>query len=92
MSRSFRHTAKVGNVPRISEAADKQRWHQKLRVRIRTAMIKIGSDLEAYCDPDKREVSHPEAMAKHGKCFITPTQFEALTAIGERRKVLGLNK
>jgi len=55
-------------------------------------MIKIGSDLEAYCDPDKREVSHPEAMAKHGKCFITPTQFEALTAIGERRKVLGLNK
>ncbi len=90
MSRSFRHTAKAGNVHRISEAADKQTWHQRLRVRIRTTMARIHSDWDGYMDPDKREVSQQEAMSKHGKRFITPTQLEALTGMGERRKVLGL--
>lgn len=92
MSRSFRHTAKTGNVHRISEATDKQHWHQRLRVRIRTTMARLQSDLEGYWDPDKREVSQRESMSKHGKHFISPTQFEALAEVGEKRKLLGLCK
>lgn len=92
MSRSFRYTNKVGNVHRISEAFDKQNWHQRLRVKIRTTLSRFQENLEEYLDPDKRGVSQPEAMAKHGKSFITPAQIGANSAIGVKRKELGLCK
>lgn len=88
MSRSFRHTTKTGNVRRTSEATDKQNWHQRLRVKVRSAMANLQSDLDTYLDPDKREVSSVNAMSKHGKIFITPSHFDVIEATGGQREVL----
>jgi hypothetical protein len=71
MSRSVRKTPIFGNAQGVSEKADKRSWHQRWRARARS-LLTGASDLEAYCDPDKRLVSDTRAMAKDGKRYWTP--------------------
>lgn len=71
MSRSVRRTPIFGNASGVSEKADKRVWHQRWRTRARTLLARTV-DLEAYVDPDVREVSDPWLMAKDGRHYWLP--------------------
>jgi len=74
MSRSFKKTPVRGVHPFDSEKQDKQKWHRRLRKKIRQLLSGTHYDiekLESTVLPTEHDVSDPWLMSKDGKFFMS---------------------
>jgi len=70
MSRSRRKTPIFGHTTSRSERKDKQHWHQRWRVRERTALAGASlEDLSSHMTLHEKQVSDVWSMAKDGRFY-----------------------
>jgi hypothetical protein len=71
MSRSVRKTPIIGFSTAGSEAADKKRWHAKLRSGVRSSLKSLSPDqIDAYIAPVEIDAVSVGSMAKDGKQYF----------------------
>lgn len=71
MSRSVRKTPIIGFSTAGSEAADKKRWHAKLRSGVRSSLRSLSPDqIDAYIAPVEIDAVSVGSMAKDGKQYF----------------------